>query len=238
MNNFGFDYEKQIPAGFYDEIYRRKAGIRYCWHDLKFRSVAANLTQAKKLLDVGCGPGTFIGNYLSDIAALGIDLSASQVDYANRHYSTNAHRFSIQSIEGLVSSGESFDAVTMIELVEHLAPDYVARLFTQARRLLSPDGILVVTTPNYRSLWPILEWGINFLSPVSYEQQHTNKYHRDRLVGELAAAGYRSVTIETAVGLAPFTAVLGLKSAQWLHALETKMGHLNCGNLLLAVAKP
>jgi hypothetical protein len=24
-----YDYEKEIPAGFYDKIYQRKAGVRY-----------------------------------------------------------------------------------------------------------------------------------------------------------------------------------------------------------------
>ena len=79
----------------------------------------------------------------------------------------------------------------------------------EARELLSADGILIVTTPNYRSLWPIIERGVNLVSPVSYEQQHVNKYRRNRLISELLEAGYRSVTVTTAVGLAPFAAVFG-----------------------------
>ncbi len=154
MDGPGFDYEKQIPAGFYDKIFNRKAGVRYCWHDLKFRSVAANLAHTKKLLDIGCGPGTFIGNYLGDIDALGIDLSAAQIGYANRHHSTGSHRFSAQSTTGLLEANERFDTITMIELVEHLAPEDADRLLAETRQLLIPDGLLIVTTPNYRSPWP------------------------------------------------------------------------------------
>ena len=108
----------------------------------------------------------------------------------------------------------------------------------EARELLSADGILIVTTPNYRSLWPIIELGVNLVSPVSYEQQHVNKYRRDRLISELLEAGYRRVTVTTAVGLAPFAAVFGPGPVRWLHALEARLGHLGCGNLLLAVARP
>jgi len=232
-----FDYEEKIPAGYYDKIYQRKAGVRYCWHDLKFRSVAAHLTGSRRLLDIGCGPGTFIGNYSGDGAALGVDLSEVQIEYANQHYSTGAHRFSAQSIASIVGSEERFDAITMIELIEHLALDDTTRLLAQARTLLAPEGKLIVTTPNYRSLWPIIELGVNLVSPVSYEQQHINKYHRSRLVHHLADAGYRDVAVRTVVGLAPFAAVLGQKPVQWLHALESRMGNLGCGNLLLAVAK-
>jgi 2-polyprenyl-3-methyl-5-hydroxy-6-metoxy-1,4-benzoquinol methylase len=238
MKSPDYDYEKEIPAGFYDKIYQRKAGVRYCWHDLKFRAVAAHLDRPKRLLDIGCGPGTFVGNYLDGIDCLGTDFSASQIQYANRHYADTLHRFSTRPIASLVESGERFDAITMIELVEHLAVADAGRLFAQARELLSADGILIVTTPNYRSLWPIIELGVNLVSPVSYEQQHVNKYRRDRLISELLEAGYRGVTVTTAVGLAPFAAMFGPGPVRWLHALEARLGHLGCGNLLLAVARP
>ena len=238
MKSPDYDYEKEIPAGFYDKIYQRKAGVRYCWHDLKFRAVAAHLTGAKRLLDIGCGPGTFIGNYMSGIDCLGTDFSATQIQYANRRYADESHRFSTRPIASLVLAGECFDAITMIELVEHLAAADAARLFAEARALLAGDGLLIVTTPNYRSLWPFIEWGVNLVSRVSYEQQHVNKYRRNRLIAQLVEAGYRRVTVTTAVGLAPFAAVFGPGPVRWLHALEVRLGHLGCGNLLLAVARP
>ena len=126
----------------------------------------------------------------------------------------------------------------MIELIEHLPPGEARRLLAEARGLLSPDGRLVVTTPNYRSLWPLIEWGVNLVSRVSYEQQHINKYGRGRLAAELAQAGYSRVDVGTAVGLAPFVAVLGRQPAQWFDAVERSVGHLGCGNLLVAVARP
>ena len=238
MKKPSFDYDGGIPAGFYDEIYRRKAGVRYSWHDLKFRAVAAHLPRAKRLLDIGCGPGTFIGNYLDGTEALGIDASAPQIEYANRHYSTGFHRFSTQPVAALADARERFDAITMIELLEHLAADEAVRLLTQARELLAPDGILIVTTPNYGSLWPVIEWGLNRLSQVNYEQQHINPYRRKYLTRHLAAAGYRSATIKTIVGFAPFAAVFGMKPAQYLDAFETRLRHFGVGNLLLALAKP
>lgn len=235
MATQGYDYDKDIPAGFYDEIHQRKAGVRYFWHDLKFRAVARRLDGAGTVLDVGCGPGTFIGNYLNGVECLGIDFSAPQVDYANRRYGTAGHRFSTRALGSL---GERFDAITMIELLEHLPPADARRLLAEARGLLSPGGRLVVTTPNYRSLWPLIEWGVNRISRVSYEQQHINKYERGRLAADLARAGYGKVEVGTAVGLAPFAAVLGRRPAQWLDAVERGVGHLGCGNLLVAVARP
>jgi len=238
MQDAVYDYENRIPAGFYDRIYQRRIGVRFCWHDLKFRTVVSRLGTPRTLLDIGCGPGTFVGNYLPGVEALGVDLSASQVDYATRTYGSAAHRFSTRSLASLADAGERFDAVTVIELIEHLAPVEAIRLLAAARSLLTQDGVLVVTTPNYRSLWPIIELGVNALSPVSYIEQHINKYRRGLLAAHLSAAGYRDVTVGTAVGVAPFIAAFGLGVANTMHAIETGVKYLGVGNLLVATARP
>lgn len=233
-----FDYEAGIPPGFYDEIYRRRAGVRYCWHELKFRAVARHLGRARRLLDIGCGPGTFIGNHAGEIEALGIDLSARQIDYAQRTYGSARHRFAARSAESLVEAGERFDAITLIEVIEHLPLADTTRLFAAVRRLLVDDGVLVVTTPNQASLWPLIELAVNALSRVSYEAQHINNYRRGRLAAELRAAGFGRVEVGTAVGLAPFVGVLGVGVAQAADGLERAVRHLGAGNLLIAMAKP
>jgi len=238
MEDAVYDYENRIPAGFYDKVYQRKIGVRYCWHDLKFQAVAAHLGSPRRLLDIGCGPGTFVGNYLPGIEALGIDVSVSQVDYATRTYGSAQHRFSARSLASLAEAGERFDAVTVIELIEHLTPEAAIRLLSEARAVLAPQGVLVVTTPNYRSLWPIIEIGVNAMSPVNYIEQHINKYQRGLLAAHLSAGGYRDVSVKTALGLAPFTAAFGLGTAKVVHAIEAGVKHLGAGNLLLATARP
>jgi 2-polyprenyl-3-methyl-5-hydroxy-6-metoxy-1,4-benzoquinol methylase len=233
-----FDYQGAIPPGFYDEIWRRGEGVRFSWHDLKFRAVARELGRPSRLLDIGCGPGTFIGNYAPGLVALGIDVSEAQIAYANEHYGTYSHRFAVRTTADLVAAGERFDGIALIEVIEHLPRPDAARLLADARKLLTDDGHLVLTTPNYASLWPLIELGVNLASRVSYEAQHINKYRRRRLLADLKAAGFGNVAIRTAVGLAPFTAAFGPRAANAVDEVEEAIGHLGCGNLLLAVASP
>lgn len=238
MSTPAFDYRAGIPAGFYDEIWRRKRGVRYAWHHLKFSAVAKELGRPARVLDIGCGPGTFIGNYLPGLTALGIDLSEAQIAYANEHYGSYSHRFAARSTADLVTAGERFDGITMIEVIEHLPGPDAGRLLADVRKLLTPDGHLVLTTPNYNSLWPVIEWGVNLASRVSYEEQHINKYRRGRLLADLKEAGFGNVTVRTAVGLAPFLAALGERPVRDIDEIEGMAGHFGIGNLLLAIASP
>src|SRR5438034_9611194 len=76
-----FDYES-IPAGYYDEVFRRGQGAQSKWHHLKFQRVAREIEGYRRVLDVGCGPGTLAGNFGAGHDWIGTDLSARQIAYA------------------------------------------------------------------------------------------------------------------------------------------------------------
>lgn len=232
-----YDYEGGVPPGFYDKVYERRIGVRFAWHDQKFAAVAARLGRTRRLLDIGCGPGTFIGNYAPGIEAIGTDLSPSQIAYANGKYASPIHQFTTRTVGDLRRAGERFDTVTIIEVIEHIAEADAIDLLTEVRQVLADDGTLILTTPNYGSLWPVIEWGVNLVSKVSYEEQHINRYRRGRLGAHLAKAGYRDVEVGTTVGLSPFAAAVGSTVAEGLNRLERKVKYLGCGNLLIATAR-
>ena len=56
-----YDYS-QIEAGYYDKVYRRGKGIQSRWHHHKFEMLSRAMPNIGKVLDIGCGPGTFMGN--------------------------------------------------------------------------------------------------------------------------------------------------------------------------------
>lgn len=176
-----FDYSA-IPAGFYDKILFEEDGMRSFWHYQKFDAVLRSLKTRNggKILDIGCSAGSFLSMLPERQFALqiGVDIASKQIDYAKK-YETDFRHFLVMDDKNFLNknfSPQYFDAITLIEVIEHLEEKEIAEIFATAAQILKSGGELVITTPNYCSSWPILEQIMaRFLKP-SYEEQHITKF--------------------------------------------------------------
>jgi len=222
-NPLEYDYDT-IEEGYYDRVYHRRKGIQSKWHHLKFKHVTRAMpANYEQHLDVACGPGTFAGSLTSGGHTVGVDIAEAQIAYAQARYADATHSFQQITPGNLPFDDETFDVVTMVELIEHLEVEVIRSLFAEALRVLKPGGKLVVTTPNYASLWPILEKFVNRLSEVSYEDQHITFFHRTMLRNFLSDAGFAPCRVSTFQGAAPFTAVLGWAIPDAIQRLENPL---------------
>lgn len=233
--NEGFNYES-IRAGYYDEVFHLRKGVQSAWHHLKFRFVRERLPPSGRLLDIGCGPGTFLGTLPEAYEAVGVDLAPAQITYAERRYGRPGRSFQACEPGPLPFADASFDIITLIEVIEHLDTTASAAVLADAYRLLRPGGVLVVTTPNYASLWPLLEWMVNKVGEVSYEDQHITRLRPDTLATLITQAGFAGATIEAFHWLSPFAAALGWGAAETAYVAEPDWLRQRLGNLLFAAA--
>lgn len=174
-----FDYDS-IPTGYYDEVMEHGSALRRFWHRQKFERVRMTLPEdADSLLDIGCFAGTFLSLLPESEFSrqIGVDILEKQVAYANEHYGTDFREFLfVEDIQTLPDRIDPVDAVSLIEVIEHLHPPEIQGMLDVIWRVLEPGGRLVLTTPNYLSIWPLLEFAINHLSDVTYEEQHFTKF--------------------------------------------------------------
>ena len=100
----------------------------------------------KHVLDAGCGVG-YGSAFLSGAArsVVGVDVSADAIEYARARYGDRNVEFAVGDLQQLEREDAEFDAIVAFEVIEHLP--HPERFVAEARRVLKPDGVLVVSTP-------------------------------------------------------------------------------------------
>lgn len=101
----------------------------------------------KKVLDVGCWTGLFAKYALAYAKeVVGIDPGEKAIELA-RKLAPKA-KFTVGSAEKLPFFKNSFDAVTLFDVLEHVPQKKEEEVIREINRVLKPNGHLVITTPN------------------------------------------------------------------------------------------
>ncbi len=157
------------------------------WQEHVSRYVFARTFAAgARVLDAGCGSG--YGAALLAAGArevLAIDVAAEAIDHSRANYTAKNLRFVIGDCCAVDAPDASFGLVVAFEVIEHL-PD-AAKFLAEAKRLLRPDGTLLVSTPNRR--YYTEERG--FSNPF-----HTREYDRPEFESLLQAFFAHCVLLE------------------------------------------
>ncbi len=139
-------YESDVSGHGYDEYLE----VRQNWlgtFERRLRRIR-RYKPAGRVLDVGCGPGFFLDAAMTmGYEPWGIDPSAYAVELARARH---GERVRVGVLETAAFEPASFDLVVASDAFEHV---YAPLLFLQAAaRLLKPDGVLAITTPDPTSL--------------------------------------------------------------------------------------
>jgi len=138
----------------------------------------------RRLLDVGCSVGAF----LQTASERGWDASGVEVGRASARYVRETLKLAVQngSLYDYDPGAGTLDAVAMLEVIEHLeAPSgALARIHDWLR----PGGVLLVSTPNYDSLYRRLcgsDWWV-----INCEDEHIMLFTPATLSRALKQAGF------------------------------------------------
>jgi 2-polyprenyl-3-methyl-5-hydroxy-6-metoxy-1,4-benzoquinol methylase len=101
----------------------------------------------KRVLDIGCGQGVFL-EMMRDrgFEVCGVELGEESSRIA-RERGLNVITGDLSSLD---AEKESFDAVLMSHLMEHV--DDPVALLESVRDLLKPGGVVLISLPNYRCI--------------------------------------------------------------------------------------
>lgn len=184
-----FHYEPSLQEGFLkgivadrDEYYQR------------FKERLKDIERFKKrgrILDIGCSNGFFL-----DVArrqgwqASGLEISRVFADYARKELGLD---IKTRKLEEAGFGDNSFDVVTMWEIIEHLYSPLDT--LKHVKRVLKEDGLLSLSVPNMGSLaFSILkeDW-----SDFSYLGRHFSFFTPRTMRRLLDKAGFKVVKVST-----------------------------------------
>ncbi len=242
-----FDYHSVAGDYQYRALHSGHPMQRF-WHRGKLvmidQLIRPHLRAGSRLLEIGCGAGNLLlqatvpGSY-----SVALDLSMQALTFVRSRFvdaqsSPNAPNgfLCMQAIgESLPFPDNTFDCILLSEVIEHLeAPEISIR---EAVRVLCPCGRLLVTTPNYRSFWPLMEWVIDRLNmaPKMAGEQHISRFHPSSLRNLLVESGLRLEYAGSIYQLSPFLSLLSPEQAQ--RQLQRELnGRSRFGMILVVVA--
>jgi len=99
-------------------------------------------------VDLGCGRGEWLEllGEQSSFAAFGVDLDAGMLEICQQNKLSYKQQDALSALKGL--EDESQAIVTGFHIVEHITFEDLQELVQQAYRVLKPEGILILETPN------------------------------------------------------------------------------------------
>ncbi|QWG25098.1 class I SAM-dependent methyltransferase [Bradyrhizobium sediminis] len=130
------------------------AHVGYGFADYAVAVSAPHLPAAAKVLDLGCGFGSYVLRAReAGLDAVGIELAAFEIEFARarlrrlRPQDDADKVFRVGDATELGFVPGSFDAVTLWNVLEHI--DDAAALLRSVDRLLKPGGQIFIVCPNY-----------------------------------------------------------------------------------------
>jgi 2-polyprenyl-3-methyl-5-hydroxy-6-metoxy-1,4-benzoquinol methylase len=242
-----FDYHSVAGDYQYRALHSGHPMQRF-WHGGKLtmidRLIRPHLGAGSRLLEVGCGAGNLLvqasvpGSY-----PVALDLSMQALTFVRSRFeelsstpgTPNGFACAQAIGESLPWKDESFDCILMSEVIEHLEKPQIS--VREAVRVLRHGGRLLVTTPNYRSFWPIMEWTVDRLNmaPKMAGEQHISRFHPSSLKSLLTGSGLTVEYAGSIYNLSPFLALISPDGAKQQLQRELE-GHSALGMILVAVA--
>lgn len=229
-----------IPGSYQFNAAQSRNPVQRFWHYAKKTAIDTYSPPFPNafILDVGCGSGV-ISNYLAmnfHTKVIGIDSNKDAISFAKKNFPSA--QFICRYVDDELTLHEQIDYIYCLELIEHIYPEQAKILLNNFYRLLKPKGKIFLTTPNYRSIWPLIEKVMDNLklAPKLANDQHVTFYVPRDFVNLITNSGFTITHLGTNCMLAPWIAPFSYRAAQWINRQELQSKKL-MGSIIIAVAE-
>jgi 2-polyprenyl-3-methyl-5-hydroxy-6-metoxy-1,4-benzoquinol methylase len=163
-----------------------KANYRY---HLPFLEAISPFRVCNRILDYGCAIGLFLqAARMEGWECHGLEMSQLLSFYGQKNFHLDIRCGILEESD---YQEEYFDAITFLEVIEHLFTP--AEALAKAHKLLRPGGVVLITTPNFQSLE-------HFLAGKDWEicvSDHQHYFALDTLKNLLRQKGFEILKMHT-----------------------------------------
>jgi ubiquinone/menaquinone biosynthesis C-methylase UbiE len=120
-------------------------------HKQRYLSIL-NMVEGKTVLDIASGEG--YGSHILASRAkqvFGVDINPDLVEHAAEKYPRENIRFLQGSVTHIPLDTGSVDMIISFETLEHVSQDMQQQFLVEVKRILKPDGVFIVSTPNKKN---------------------------------------------------------------------------------------
>ena len=182
-------------------------------------------------MDYACGSGSFLGLYFKN-NSIGFDISEKQIQHAKSKYSNKDVNFTTDI--NVVKKSAPYESITLLGLLEFLDQEDSVNLLNELYDLLEDNGVLIITTPNYKFTMKLLLNLINKFGRVNYQDITINMHTYKSLNKLFELTKFNQYKIQRILTAGIFASAASLKLAIFLDEIFQKFFNFNLGFLLLA----
>jgi dolichol-phosphate mannosyltransferase len=153
------------------------------WQRKRHRIIMRFTPENVSTLDAGCGSSKILASLPH---AIGMDMRFDKLSFMRAH-----NDFLLQGDGCLLPfKDEEFECAISSQVIEHI-PDEGGRLLDELTRVLKPNGILVLGTPDYGNWqWRVTERLYDLAAPGAYADEHVTQYTFKSLKEALEERGF------------------------------------------------
>jgi len=142
----------------------------------------------KNVLDIGCGSGHGSNTLAEKFKTVhGVDISEEAIEYSKKNWQQPNIKFVIGDSLNIPFPENTFDVVVAFEVFEHL--DDWRKFLSEIRRVLKPNGLVYISTPNKTLYSPGTKKPINphhvfEMTIPEFKSALTEYFKLDKLYGQ------------------------------------------------------
>jgi len=166
-----------MESRYYETYYRHET--EHWWFRWRFALIheildRLDLPGRARMLDAGCGTGQMLKTLQKRGDAVGLDISPEAIAFAA---SRGAENLVLGTVASPPFPDGTFDVALALDVIEHVDDDQA--LLEGLRKLVKPNGFVIITVPAFQSLW----------SDHDVINRHCRRYRSGQLGERIEASG-------------------------------------------------